>query len=276
MLCVPSKLYESEQIPLRLFSLLALIVILATTIQPQHHHDEELHFSHPLIVESPSPDTKVRFDYFYRRFRTGQKATEHTARVEFEYAFRPTFSVEINLPYTFRHVEGDPRVNHADSLDVALKFANLALKDRHILLVYGVEFGLPTGSDSKGIGSSHVIDVAPYFGAGLKKDKVEVVAFSSVSVPTNKKVGDEDATTLGYQLSFLFKPTPSIQPVIEFDGRTGLTGLERGNTVINLSPGIKFRPAHSEHWQIGAGVGFPVTGRKDFNTRFVASAFYHF
>jgi hypothetical protein len=261
---------------LRQLSLLVLTVILATTIQAQHHHEEELHFSHPLIVESPSPDTKVRFDYFYRRFRSGQRATENTARVEFEYAFHPTFSVEINLPYTFRQVEGDPRVNHADSMDVALKFANFALKEHHILMVYGVEFGLPTGTDSKGIGSSHIIDVAPYFGAGLKKKKVEVVAFSSVNVPTNKRAGDEDATTFGYQLSFLFKPTPSIQPLIELYGETGLNGLERGNTVVNLSPGIKFRPLHSEHWQVGAGVGFPITNRKEFDTRIVVSAFYHF
>ena len=261
---------------MRQLSLLVLTVVLASTVQAQHHHDEELHFSHPLIVESPSPDTKVRFDYFYRRFRSGQRATENTARVEFEYAFRPTFSVEVNLPYTFRQVEGDPRVNHADSMDVAVKFANPVFKEHHILLVYGVEFGLPTGSDSKGIGSGHIIDVAPYFGAGVKREKVEVVGFTSVSVPMNKRVGDEDTTTLGYQLSFLFKPSPSFQPVIEFDGRTGLNGFGRGNTVVNLSPGIKFRPLHSEHWQLGAGVGFPITGRKDFNTRFVASAFYHF
>jgi len=161
-------------------------------------------------------------------------------------------------------------------MDIAVKLTNSVFKEHHILLVYGVELGVPTGSDSKGIGSSHLVEIAPYFGVGLKREKVEVVAFTSVSVPTNKRVGDEDGTTLGYQLSFLFKPTPSIQPVIELDGRTGLSRLERGNTVINFSPGIKFRPLHSEHWQIGAGVGIPITGRKDFNTRFVASAFYHF
>ena len=245
------------------------------TVQAQHHHDEELHFSHPLITESPSPDTKVRFDYFYRRFKA-DKTSEHSPRVEFEYAFRPSFSVEVNVPYTFRNVETEPRTSHTDSMDVALKFANSVFKEHHILLDYGVEFGLPTGSDSKEIGSSHIVEVAPYFGAGLKREKVEVVAFSSVSVPINKRAGDEDATTLVYQLSFLFKPTPSIEPMIELDGETGLGNPARGNTVVNLSPGIKFRPLHSEHWQVGAGIGFPVTNRKDFDTRVVVSAFYHF
>ena len=77
---------------MRLLSMLFMTAILAATIQAQHHHDEELHFSHPLITESPSPDTKVRFDYFYRRFRA-DKTSEHSPRIEFEYAFRPTFSV---------------------------------------------------------------------------------------------------------------------------------------------------------------------------------------
>lgn len=256
-------------------AILFATVFLATTIQAQHHHDEELHFSHPLITESPSPDTKVRFDYFYRRF-TAERTGEHSARVEFEYAFKPSFSVEINLPYTFRRIAGDPTVSHTDSMDVAIKLTSSVFQEHHALLVYGVEFGLPTGSDTKAIGSSHIVEVAPYFGAGLKREKVEVVGFSSVSFATNKRLGDEEATSLGYQLSFLFKPNPTIQPLIEFDGETVLAGLERGNTVVNFSPGIKFRPLHSEHWQVGAGVGFPITGRKDFNMRFIASAFYHF
>ena len=255
--------------------LLLLSVILASTIQAQHHHDEELHFSHPLITESPSPDTKVRFDYFYRRFRP-DRTSEHSPRVEFEYAFKPSFSVEVNLPYTVRRTEDLPTVSHTDGMDVAVKLTNSVFKEHHVLLVYGVEFGLPTGSDSKGIGSGHLVEVAPYFGAGLKRAKVEVVGFTSVSVPANKRSGDEAATALGYQLSFLFKPNPTIQPVIELDGETELNGVGSGDTVVNLSPGIKLRPLRSEHWQLGAGVGFPVTSRKDFHTRVVLSAFYHF
>jgi hypothetical protein len=263
---------------LKMFAILFGVFCLAqSTVYCQHHHEEEeLHFSHPLIVESPSPDTKVRFDYFYRRFRNGIRATEHTPRVEFEYAFRPTFSIETNIPYTFRNVEGDPRVSHSDSMEVALKLANFHFKERHVLLVYGVSFELPTGSDTKEIGSSHIFVVEPYFGVGVKREKLEVVAFSSVGVPTNKKTTDDEATELGYQLSFLFKPRPWLQPVIEFDGETELNGLDRGRTVVNLSPGIKVRPFGSEHWQLGAGVGFPITSTHDFSTRAVFSAFYHF
>jgi hypothetical protein len=257
--------------------LLGVLYLAQSIVYGQHHHEEEeLHFSHPLIVESPSPDTKIRFDYFYRRFRNGIRASEHTPRVEFEYAFRPSFSIEANVPYTFRHVEGDPRVSHSDSMEVALKLANFHFKERNVLLVYGVSFEFPTGSDTREIGSSHIFEVEPYFGVGVKREKLEVVAFSSVAIPTNKKPTDEEATELGYQLSFLFKPRPWLQPLIELDGATELNGIDSGRTVLNLSPGIKVRPFGSHHWQLGAGVGFPLTSTHDFSTRAVFSAFYHF
>ena len=250
---------------------------LAQAGTPQHRHEEEeLHFSHPLITESPSPDTKIRFDYFYRRFRNGERTIEQTPRIEFEYAFRPTFSIEANVPYTFRHIAGEPRTSHTDSIEVSLKFANFHFKERHILLVYGVSFELPTGSDNKEIGSSHIFDVEPYFGFGVKREKLEVIGFSSLSIPTNKKVSDDEATSLGYQLSFLFKPTPTVQPLIELVGHTALSGTAVGRTVVNLSPGIKFRPPGSEHWQLGAGLSFPITGSHDFRAQAVFSAFYHF
>jgi hypothetical protein len=81
---------------------------------------------------------------------------------------------------------------------------------------------------------------------------------------------------LGYELSFLFKPTDSLQPVIELDGETLLAGSQSGQTMINLSPGIKFRPFRSEHWQVGTGIGFPLTDDREFHRRVVVSAFYHF
>jgi hypothetical protein len=167
-------------------------------------------------------------------------------------------------------------VNHSDSVGVALKFANFAFKEQHVLLDYGVEFGLPTGSDTKGIGSGHLVEIEPFFGAGIKHEKFEVIAFSSVGFTANKRAGDDEAHDFNYKFSLLLKPRPGIQPLIELEGATALNGPERGRTVVNVSPGIKFAPPHSEHWQVGFGAGFPITNTKDFDTRLVLSVFYHF
>jgi hypothetical protein len=265
---------------LRLALCLVCVLAYAGIARTQEHHhgdDEELHFSHPLIAESPAPDTKVRFDYFDRRFgRNADNAVEHNPRVEFEYAFRRDFSIEIDAPYTFRRSEITGSVNHADTLSVAVKLANFVFEKQHVLLDYGVEFGLPTGSDQKEIGSGHLVEIEPYFGAGLKKKKFELVGFSSVGFLAHKNAADEEGNEFNYRFSMLLKPRPGLQPLIEMDGTTVLSGPEHGSTIVNISPGIKFAPPESEHWQFGIGAGFPVTHTKDFNTRLVVSVFYHF
>jgi hypothetical protein len=142
-------------------SALVLALFITPVVLFAHDPDSELHFSHPLITESPSPDTKVRFDYFYQSFRDGVPAGEHTPRVEFEYAFRPWISVETNVPYTFLRVEGQSQTSHTDNIEVALKVANLAIKERKLLFVYGLDLELPSGSDAKEIGSGHIFEVEP-------------------------------------------------------------------------------------------------------------------
>ena len=62
----------------------------------------------------------------------------------------------------------------------------------------------------------------------------------------------------------------------QLDGATRINGNETGETVVNISLGIKFRPFHSEHWQVGVGVRVPGTNRQEFKTRSVVSVFYHF
>ena len=88
---------------------------LATSSEDGHsHRTQGLHFSHPLISESPSPDTKIRLDYFFldvdgevedeelgEESEGPQKFKESTIRLELEYAFTRNISVEANIPYTF-------------------------------------------------------------------------------------------------------------------------------------------------------------------------------
>jgi hypothetical protein len=68
----------------------------------------------------------------------------------------------------------------------------------------------------------------------------------------------------------------TVMPLIEIDGETLLAGPERGDTVLNISPGIKFRPFHSDHWQVGASLGVPISEQEEFHARAVFAAFYHF
>lgn len=259
-----------------LVSSLCTSVVHAQDDDHDEHRHTHLHFSHPLITESPSPDTKIRFDYFYQRFNSEDiRAANHTARIEFEYAFRPSFSIEVNAPYTV-HRESMPGESqrHIGDTEIALKIANFHFEEKGLLLGYGVEFGLPTGSDRKGIGSSHVLEVTPYVDMGYQRDKLQVVAFTSLVVPTNQHRGEDEAKALGYNLSFLYQLPHYLEPLIELDGETALSGGE--GTAFNLTPGFKFRPIKQKEFSIGLGMSFPLTHRREFQNRVIVSAFYHF
>jgi hypothetical protein len=133
-----------------------------------HSHTKKgLHFSHPLISESPSPDTKIRLDYFFfdvegeseeGEEEEGGGFKEHTIRLEAEYAFSRNISLEVNVPYTFIDPDEGQGEDHFNNIEVGLKLASFIFEEYGLLLGGGIEFGIPAGDDEKGIGSDHVIE----------------------------------------------------------------------------------------------------------------------
>ncbi len=240
------------------------------------HEDGALHFSHPLIAESPSPDTKLRIDYDYRRETGEEKAYRHTLRLEGEYAFRPWLSVEIDVPYTFRDPDDGPSRRNFDTVEVALKLASFVLEERGLLLGGGLELGLPTGDDSKGIGSDETLEVEPFLDFGYRYRQLETVGFLEFGIPTNTSGGEEPDLELGWNVAFLYHVTPRIEGLLEFDSEHVFGGEEDGNTVVNITPGLKVAPFASRNFEIGAGASLPITSDEEFDVRATFSIFYHF
>lgn len=241
-----------------------------------HSHDGLLHFSHPLITESPSPDTKVRFDYFFRKVEGGA-SYEHTARFEGEYAFFPWLSAEVDAPYTYIDSDVDGHRSNLDTVSVAVKYANFTFAQHGVLVGGGIELGLPTGDDDKGIGSDHELEVAPYIDAGWKVGPFELVGFLEFGIPVNQPADEKDEVDLelGYNVSLLYHVTPRIEAIIELNGGSVALG-EENEAVLNLSPGVKVQPWPNLPLQIGVGVSFPLTGDDAYDVQTILSVFLHF
>lgn len=246
-----------------------------------HAHDPGdpygLHFSHPLITESPSPDTKARLDYFLQHLDDGdEQGFVHTVRLEAEYAFHPTLSLEVDVPFTFLDPEEGFSESAFDTVEIGLKGANFAFAEYGLLLGYGIELGLPTGDDAKGIGSDYELEIEPFLDAGFQCGRLELVAFARFGIPTNQNADEEVENELGFNASALFHVTRELMALVEFDGETALNGEESGATVANVTPGLKVRPFEQVGLEIGAGVSVPITGREEFEIQGVLAAFYHF
>lgn len=257
----------------------SMFILIGTSIADEvheHTHKEELHFSHPLIAESPSPDTKIRLDYQYRDVDSGgEKEKENLIRLEGEYAFHKTISLEFDISYLFLDPEGEKSESALEEFEIGLKLANFAFAQHHILLGYGIEFGIPVGDEEKGIGSSHIFEYEPFFSFGYMRDELEIVAFTSFGIPTNQREGEEIETEFGFNLSLLYHVTPTIEGLLELDGESVLSGEERGKSVVNITPGIKVKPFSDRDFKAGLGVSFPVSDKEDFDIQVIASLFYH-
>ncbi len=240
-------------------------------------HSDNLHFAHPLISESPSPDTKIRLDYFFRDIdHKDENAKESELRLELEYAFHPTFSVELDVPYLFHDPDMGINESALNNVKLGFKFANFAFEEHNLLLGYGIEFGFPTGDEKKGIGSEHIFEIELFLDAGYKWESLEVVAFLDFGIPINQRAEEEVETEMGFNLSFLYHFHPRIQGILELGGETVLSGDENGESVVNIAPGIKFDPLPNRDFQLGLGLSFPLSDKEEFETQVLLSAFYHF
>lgn len=239
-----------------------------------HSHAGPLHFSHPLIAESPSPDTKIRLDGFTF---DGDEGSDQL-RLEAEYAFHPSFSIELDVPWTSLDDEEGGSTSGLDNIGLGLKFANFAFADKGLLLSYGIEFGLPTGDDAKGIGSDNVFEIEPFLALGVLRGRFELVSFFEFGIPTNQdeEEGQEVETEMGANLSLLYHASRRIQLLVELDGETVLSGEEEGESVVNVTPGLKVRPVADSPLWLGLGLGTPISSNEEFDTRVVGSLFYHF
>ena len=258
-------------------SLLAMGLLVSPGIsQADHGHAKELHFSHPLFGESPSPDTKVRADYFFQNEAGEATGESHTVRLEGEYALRQWVSIEADIPFTVRNPDHESKEGHLNPVEIAVKFANFSFSDQGLLLGGGLEVGLPTGNDRKEIGSSHTVDVEPFVDFGFKRGALEVIGFLSGGFPINENGDDEADFELGWNASFLYHLNSRVQLLLEFNGERVFGGEEGGHSTAVIAPGLKLAPTSNPNLQFGAGVALPISNDKDFHALALFSVFYHF
>ncbi|MBA3340376.1 MAG: hypothetical protein H0T48_00920 [Gemmatimonadaceae bacterium] len=244
----------------------------------EHKHGSPLHFSHPIFTESPSPDTKLRFDYLFLKaggHDTEESLRDHTFQAEGEYAFNPSVSIEVKLPFTRRASQGTT-VSSTGSGEIALKLASFAAADRGILLGGGVELGLPTGSERKGIGSDRLYQLEPFLDLGYQRGAFEFVTFLSYGTILNRDDADPREDEVELASSALYRVSPRFETLVEMAVSRVVSGDERGEQAISAGPSFKYRVQRVEQLVFGIAARFPVTEHREFEREFIVSALYHF
>lgn len=310
-----------------------------------HVHGQEghghggLHFTHPMIAESVTPDTKVRLDHRYFDFPGDSR--ENSGVLEAEYAFHRTVSLEVGLPYSYTAGElGD--------FGALLKLANFAFEDSGVLLGYGVGVSFPTAGPvpphthapgeghgeeghaelqpaarpgaaaargaapptgasagasgetaasespaasppgprfhgaAQGVTTSlgtQEWEVEPYLNVGFRGGPWELTAWTRFAIPFHHADQHDVGTELRWNLAALFHASSRLQPLLELDGSSGISGHPVGEDVVFASPGLRVKPFPDQPLWVGTAVGVPLaTGVAEdpFDVRWKTSLFWHF
>jgi len=263
----------------RLILVAALLLTTVTASQAQeddadHDHDH-LHFSHPLVTESPSPDTKLRLDYIGFRTSDATGIHENIFRLEGEYAFTHSVSLAVVTPFISRTAPASERASGLGDVELSLKAASLAFGDHGLLFGGGLSAALPTGSDVKGIGSSHLVELEPFLDAGYKRDALELVGSAALSSTFRRRPGEEAERNLTFDFSTLYMIQSRLEGLIELMTSRTLIGPESGTQQTFVAPGLKVYPFTNRKFMFGAS--FEIgTGVVHDTYALLLSGFYHF
>jgi hypothetical protein len=263
----------------RLLCIAVLLSIPLTKMKAQEHeedHDHDhLHFSHPLVTESPSPDTKLRFDFIGTRVSDPAGVDENTFRLEGEYAFNHSVSLAIVAPFISRTAPAADRASGLGNIELSLKAASLAFGERGLLLGGGLSAALPTGSDVKAIGSSHIVELEPFLDAGYKRNAFELVGFATLSSTFRRRPSEEAERNLTFDFSALYRIQSRLEGLIELTTMRALIGAESGSQQTFVAPGLKVYPFTNRKFMFGASVEVG-TGVVHGTHALLLSGFYHF
>lgn len=243
---------------------------------PPHHHPAHgsarhahghgaLHFEHPLVAESVSPDTKLRGSYV--RSRPGGMVE---LELEGEYAFTHSFSIEVASPY-------DQTERRFGATHVSFKGASYALAEHGVLLGFGTTLMFPTGpaeeSVPEALDSPRAVHVEPFVNGGVQRGRLQLTAWLKGGARTRRVA--HEGVTLGWNAAALFAATPRFQTLLEYDGGT-LAGAGTHVSVHHITPGFKVQPFGDPHLVLAAGLSLPVGRVHDFDRQTLLSVFYHF
>lgn len=262
----------------------SLLIVLAlmlplTRLRAQEHeedHDHDhLHFSHPLVTESPSPDTKLRLDYVGTRTSDQIGLHENVVRLEGEYAFNHSVSVSVVTPFVWRTAPSASRASGLGNIEVSLKAASLMYGDRGLLIGGGLSSALPTGNDSKGIGSGHIVELEPFLDLGYKRNALEFVGMARASSTFHRRAGEDVERTLAFDFSALYQLQSRLEGLIELTTQRALLGPDAGLPRTSIAPGLKVFPFQNRQLMFGASLELGTGVAHDTHALLV-SGFYHF
>ncbi len=190
-------------------------------------------------------------------------ANQRTSTTKFEYESRlgARGQWELSLPFESDH--SAPAGGIGD-IEISGKYALYDNLQSLSIISAGLEVGMPTGSQAKGLGTGEWM-LAPFLAGG--KGFGNLLVQSNVKYETTLK-GEE--SELQYNLAFTYQLTDEksgLAPALELNG---IKSLEDGTNNLYLTPQLFFGLSKRGHLAMSLGAQIPISGPQSFDYRVVA------
>ena len=143
------------------------------------------------------------------------------------------------------------------------------------LLGGGLSVGVPTGSEVKGIGSSHIVELEPFLDAAYKRHELELVTFARFSSTVHRRANEEAERNLAFDFSALYRIHPRLETLLELTTERSLVASDVGAPQTFIAPGLKMYPLSNKQIMFGASLELG-TGAARHQQSILVSGFYHF
>jgi hypothetical protein len=239
----------------------------------------------PLVTRNPTPERELEVTVEYEK---GDEGEEFEAEVELFWLLGQRFSAGLEIPLVvLMPEEGSDETGLGD---ITLGGKALLLQSIELpgLLSAGLDLGLPTGSESRGLGGN--LSVTPYLAAGIAVGAVDLIG--DVAYTWTVDGPDEGIEFFGVSLAAAYKGWGTVTPMLELSILTqtrsgtrdnGGDGEEDegeedervvGEPQVYLTPGVIVSLPRKMIFR--TGVQFGLTETREFDYRVIASLQWEF
>jgi Putative MetA-pathway of phenol degradation len=241
----------------------------------------------PLVTRNPTPEREFEVNVEYEK---GAEGKEVEAEVELSWRFGDRIEASVEIPVVFLMPREGSDESGLGDITLGGKVLVFQSIDQPALVTVGLELGLPSGSESQGLGGS--FSVTPYVTAGIGLGPIDLIGDIGYTWVVDGP--DDGSETFAVSLAAAYKGWRHVTPMLEVSivtqtrrangsrGGEDEEGEEEPDVVgkpqVYLTPGVIVR---SLSWMpagtsFRGGVQIGLTHDREFDYRVLASFSWEF
>lgn len=231
-------------------------------------------------TEAPFVERNFRLDYLGNHHLQEPLADESQFFSEVSYSFNEQLGIVFSAPLHIRNNFGTANTSGFGDVEAGVRYVLLSLEDGDpFQLAFGFNVLAPTGNVTRELGIGHAVIEPEVLFLHKVTETTFVQGQLSVGAPT---AGAGRTTEFGYNIGIghvfrdiaygdYFKfPTA----VLEANGETGIGGMAAGESILDLTPGLRWTVGSKMF--AGVGMSIPVTQDRQFEQQFIFSLIYRY